>query len=349
MKHTRLMGLLRESGLKLHESRLEFLSLLMIAVVQAKTVNLASVVGMMEGKAQADSFYRRAQRFFQGLRLADELVFDYALKLHPQKCYSLCLDRTNWKFGKLDLNILTLAYAHEGIAVPLLWCLLPKMGNSNTQERSKLLERLLKLLPLEQIEVLLADREFIGSNWFAYFEHKNIPFVIRVRKDALSDNWFQLFGFFQHLPIGEHKVLKQRYAIFGVELGVAGARLADGKYIIVVSNRNPKQALTSYAKRWQIECLFKALKSSGFDFEATHLKHLDRLNTLLVVVSLAFLWALKVGDFVHRQLKPIRIQSYGRKRKSFFRTGLDYLRHLLANSVTKKHDLNTCFRLLSCT
>ena len=65
MKHTRLMGLLRESGLKLHKSRLEFLSLLMIAVVQAKTVNLASVVGMMEGKAQADSFYRRAQRFLR--------------------------------------------------------------------------------------------------------------------------------------------------------------------------------------------------------------------------------------------------------------------------------------------
>ena len=311
MKHTGLLAQLKASGLKLHPSRLKFLSLLMVAMVQAKTVNLASLVGMMESRAQAESLYRRAQRFFQMLRLSDEAVFSYALSLHPQQRYN----RTNWKFGKLDINILTLAYAHEGVAVPLLWCLLPKAGNSATQERITLLERLLKLLPVEQLEVLLADREFIGGDWFAYLERKHIPFVIRVRKDALSDGWFHLFGFFQHLPVGEHKVLKQRY-IFGVELGVAGARLADGEYIIVVSNRNPKQALASYVQRWQIECLFKALKSSGFDFEATHDKHLERISTLLAVVTLAFLWALKVGEFVHRQLKPVRVKSHGRKQKS---------------------------------
>ena len=136
---------------------------------------------------------------------------------------------------------------------------------------------------LSYARTLLADREFIGGDWFAYLE-RHIPFIIP--KDALGDNWFHLFGFFQRLPLGEHKVLKQRYAIFGITLGVAGARLADGEYIIVVTNRNPKQALASYV---QIECLFKALKSSGFDFEATHLKHLERINTLLAVVTLA-LW-----------------------------------------------------------
>ena len=349
MKHTGLLARLKASDFELHPSRLKFLSLLIIAIVQAKTVNLATLVGMMESRAQPDSLYRRAQRFFQGLRLSDEAVLSYALSLHPKQRYSLCLDRTNWKFGKLDINILTLAYAHEGVAVPLMWLLLPKAGNSATPERITLLERLLKLLPVDRLEVLLADREFIGGDWFAYLERKHIPFVIRVRKDALGDGWFQLFGFFQHLPVGEHKVLKQRYAVFGVELGVAGARLEGGEYIIVVTNRNPKRVLASYAKRWQIECLFKALKSSGFDFEATHLKHLERINTLLVVVTLAFLWALKVGAFVHRQLKPVRLKSHGRKQKSLFRIGLDHLRHLLANSVTKKPDLERCFRLLSCT
>ena len=108
---------------------------------------------------------------------------------------------------------------------------------------------MLKLLPTDQVEVLLADREFIEGDWFTYLERKHIPFVIHVRKDALSDGWFHLFGFFQCLPLGEHKVLKQRYAIFGVELGVAGARLEGGGYIIVVSNRNPKTTLTSCAKR----------------------------------------------------------------------------------------------------
>lgn len=348
MKHKGLMEILPGCGLRLHRSRLEFLSMIMVALVQARTVNLTELVGMMEGKAQVASFYRRAQRFFCELKLVDELVLSCTQALHPLRSYSLCIDRTNWKLGKLNINILTLAYAHEGVAVPLLWCLLPKAGNSATHERIALLERLLKLMPLERTEVLLADREFIGKDWFAYLSQKGVPFVIRVRKDALGDGWFQLFRFFQHLPLGEHKVLKQRYQIFGSSLAVAGARLANGEYIIVVSNRNPRNALARYAKRWQIECLFKALKSSGFDFEATHLKHLDRINTLLVVVSLAFLWALKVGEFIHKQ-KPIRVKSHGRRQVSLFRTGLDRLRYLLANPTTKKLDLDACFRLLSCT
>jgi len=347
MKHKQLITELKVSGLKLHKSRLEFLSLVLIALVQAKTVNLASLVGVIESKAQAESLYRREQRFFQSLRLTDETILKYALGLHARHSYSLCLDRTNWKFGKLDINVLPLAYAYEGVAVPLLWCLLPKAGNSATRERITLLERLLKLLPLDQGEVLLADREFIGGDWFAYLCQHNLPFVIRVRKDALGDGWFHLFGFFQHLPIGERKLLKQRYRIFGVELAVAGARLDGGEYIIVATNRNPKQALAGYAKRWQIESLFKALKSGGFDVEATHLRHLERINTLLVVVTLAFLGALKVGEFVHTRLKPIPTKSHGRRQKSLFRAGLDYLRHLITNAASKKLDLVFCFQLLS--
>jgi hypothetical protein len=349
MKHTKLMEKLKGSGLKLHKSRLEFLSLMMVALVQAKTVNLAELVGMMESRAQEASLYRRAQRFLGELKVPEAFVLHYALQLHSKKSYCLCLDRTNWKFGKLKLNVLMLAYAHEGTAIPLLWCLLPKFGNSATSERIALMNRLLTLMPKEQLGVLLADREFIGRDWFSYLAQKGLPFVIRVRKDALGDDWFHLFHFFQALPLAQHKVLKQRYRIFGCELAIAGARLAGGEYIIVVTNRNPKTALSVYAKRWQIECLFKALKSSGFDLEATHLQHLERIDTLLTVVSLAFLWALKVGAFVHAQLKPIQVKAHGRKQKSLFRTGLDHLRHTLANAATKKVELDRCYRVLSCT
>lgn len=349
MKHTRLMEKLKESGLKLHKSRLEFLSLMMVALAQAKTVNLAELVGMMESGAQEASLYRRAQRFLGELKVPEAFILRYALQLHPKASYSLCLDRTNWKFGKLKVNILMLAYAHEGVAIPLLWCLLPKLGNSATPERVALMNRLLTLMPTQKIDVLLADREFVGRDWFAYLEQQRLPFVIRVRKDALGDDWFHLFHFFQALPLGQHKVLKQRYTIFGTELKVAGARLAGGEYLIVVTNRDPKTALSLYAKRWQIECLFKALKSSGFDLEATHLKHVARIDTLLKVVSLAFLWALKVGEFVHTRLKPLRTKAHGRKEKSLFRTGLDHLRHSLANAATKKHLLDRCYRVLSCT
>jgi len=54
-------------------------------------------------------------------------------------------------------------------------------------------------------------------------------------------------------------------------------------------------------RRWEIETLFKALKNQGFDFEATHLTELDRIETLLALLAIAFCWAHLLGEWLHEQ------------------------------------------------
>lgn len=44
------------------------------------------------------------------------------------------MDRTNWKFGATDINILVLAIVYKGVEFPLLFRIMPKFGNSSTQE-----------------------------------------------------------------------------------------------------------------------------------------------------------------------------------------------------------------------
>ena len=51
------------------------------------------------------------------------------------------MDRTNWQWGKKNINILMLSITYKGIAIPLFWSLLDKKGNSNTSERIALMER----------------------------------------------------------------------------------------------------------------------------------------------------------------------------------------------------------------
>ena len=103
-------------------------------------------------------------------------------------------------------------------------------------------------------------------------------------------------------------------------------------FLAYILNVHPKAswALTAYAKRWEIESLFKALKSSGFNLEDTHLTDIDRISTLVAVVSLAFLWALKVGHWLHKKT-PIRVLAHGRPAKSLFRLGLDFIRRAITN------------------
>ena len=70
-----------------------------------------------------------------------------------------------------------IAICYKGIAYPILWQLLPKAGNSNTAERKALMKRFLRLVPASKIKVFLADREFIGAEWFRFLRDGMCPSV----------------------------------------------------------------------------------------------------------------------------------------------------------------------------
>ena len=73
----------------------------------------------------------------------------------------LTLDRTNWKWGKRNINILMLAIVYRGIAIPIVWTLLNKRGNSDTKERIALIQRFISIFGKDRIVNVFADREFI--------------------------------------------------------------------------------------------------------------------------------------------------------------------------------------------
>ncbi|MBK5926323.1 hypothetical protein [Rhodobaculum claviforme] len=103
---------------------------------------------------------------------------------HPPAWY-LCLDRTNWKIGKAEVNVLVLAVVTEKIRVPLMWTLLPHSGNRTTAQRIALMQRYLARLDASSVRMLLCDRAFIGKEWFAFLLEKDIPFCIRLREEQI--------------------------------------------------------------------------------------------------------------------------------------------------------------------
>ena len=52
--------------------------------------------------------------------------------------------------------------------------------------------------------------------------------------------------------------------------------------LIIISYNKNEESLLNYRERWQIETCFKAMKSSGFDIENTHLQNLDRVENCSV-------------------------------------------------------------------
>jgi len=102
--------------------------------------------------------------------------------------YTLALDRTNWKIGAVDLNLLMLSIVYRGIGIPVVWIVLSKSGASDTSERITVLEIFLDLFGAQNVAWLLGDREFVGREWFCFLKRHRIKFLMRLHRDTLVRN-----------------------------------------------------------------------------------------------------------------------------------------------------------------
>jgi len=156
----------------------------MIALLRIQRTNLSRLAVAMDGEAQIESRYRRLQRFFSEVRFDYDALARLIMQLFDfgSGRYSLTLDRTNWRWGERDLNILTLAVVYKGAAIPVYWLVLPKRGNSNQRGRIAFFNQLIARFGHRHIQGLLGDREFIGQQWWAWLSARAIPFVMRMKE-----------------------------------------------------------------------------------------------------------------------------------------------------------------------
>lgn len=332
--------------------RIDFIARFVLSLIQVKKVVLSEIATSLNGNYEKDTNYKRIQRFMSGYSFDVSEVARFVLEQIPkQEGLVLSLDRTNWKFGKKNINIMAIGAAHRGTAFNLMWTLLDKQGNSNQDERIAFIKRILTVIPSKTIRALVADREFIGAKWFKFLNEQNLKFHIRIRKNMLADTDIQgqhFMKFFVNLPVNEPLTLHKRYLIAGQYLSITGMKLRDGDYLIIVTNANPKDSLKFYKQRWEIETFFKAIKKTGFDFEATHLTHLDRISNLLALVTIAFTWAHRMGEFLNDNVKAIKIKNHGYRALSFFRHGCDYLRSIINHYSRRLDDFYLALTVLTC-
>ena len=181
---TTLINALRDSlasEMALRKSRLESLCVLIVGVLVSRTVNLSHLAGGFPSTAEIASNYRRLQRFFEQVHLDYTALARVIVQLTGlgQGPWLLALDRTNWKLGRRDVNILMLAVLRDGITVPILWTVMDRAGNSTSDQRSALLCRFCAIFGAASIAGLIADREFVGTAWMTYLAKRDIPFILR--------------------------------------------------------------------------------------------------------------------------------------------------------------------------
>jgi hypothetical protein len=355
---TNLFSVLKQHFPTINVARLKLMSLFITTLCKVQTVNYEKLALAFDTGIAKESNLRRIQRFFASYVLNVDLIAKFIFSLLPkQDKYELTMDRTNWKFGKANINILVIGVVYKGVAFPLLFKMLDKFGNSSTDERIELMNRYDTLFGFNTVETLVADREFVGYKWLQYLKGKNIKYHIRIRENFYvclpknQDKKMKARHLFTDLKMGEFRHFKSTVIINDVECYLSASVIKSKQglpeYQFLVSFDNPSESAEYYKRRWQIETMFKALKSSGFNIEDTHLTNHERIEKLLSLVFIAFIWCYTIGIYIDVNFKKVKIKKHGFRAKSLFKYGLEYVATVLLTSYNQ-HNINI-FNFLSCS
>ena len=319
-----------------------------------QTVCLSKLAAAFDNRASSESSF---QRFLAQMVLDLDAVAGYLKSRIPvDGPYTLTMDRTNWKFGDVNINALVLGIAYDHMSFPILFRLLPKRGNSNFKERINIMERFIRLFGRNSIKCLVADREFVSNEWFKWLNVNAIQYHIRIRdnfwvEDPRTGRKIRAQHIFANLKHGEERILYRIYRVCGELCYLAGAVIKDktGKHEpqIFVPFCRPEEALADYKERWTIETMFKGLKSSGFNIEDTRMVHINRIEQLFGVVIIAYTWAYLVGIEANLKVKAIRTLNNERCAISLVKYGLNFIADTIFNPF-RPTKINV-FDFLSCT
>lgn len=316
------------------ENLLDFL----ISMLQAKDINLGNMVdySRRHNEIQESSIYKNYQRLVHNCPISENALAQLMIKILdlPDTKRILSIDRTNWQFGEGIINILMLSINIYGAAIPIFWIELGHKGCSDTEQRKQLINKFITLFGKDKISYLLADREFVGNDWFDYLFQENINFVIRLKCNTRVEYAGELIrtdALFKNLHYDQPNCRKVR--LNGKTVYLEATISTDNEFVVVVSNHiNNQNLLSIYRIRWGIECMFKHFKSQGFKFENTHFTKKERIQNLVKLLAVGFAVCYLIG-LIRNSIKKILIKNHGYKLKSYFSVGLSSVVRLLTSRL----------------
>lgn len=323
-------------------TKLKTLFAIICAILVKETVNLNKLKNQLgyvvdRPDTQADSHYRRLTRFFEDRfcrfslwKLILKTVMKELIQRLDKRSVGLyiLLDGTSWEFGQTRFHFLTLSLVYQGISVPFFFVNLGKKGLSNLNERRRTFKMANLIFPLKGM-TLLADREYIGRDWFAALvDEFEMNFIIRLAESKYKKEVTE-----QNKHYGEvlKKIRRGKVVDIDIMIGDRAFRFigkkntnpenADDDLLLLLTNlkSNKHKIIARYGVRWQIECLFKCLKTNGFHMEDLGLK--DPAKVRLMISIIVACYVLCVCEGIKNLTKIAVSKKTKTKYESIFRNG----------------------------
>jgi len=310
------------------------LALIMTGIFHSRDVRLSRIAEKVPLDVQEDSVAQRFRRWLKNPRVDERAIYDPVAR---QVLVSLRHTRLRLQIDRTMIddrfNVLMVSLAYRRRAIPLVWLVLPHVGNSTFREREAILAHVADLVPPGATVLVLGDREFGTPDMMRSVQGYGWDYCLRVKGNT-----------YVHLPTGCWMQLRQLAPAPGMRgylTGVALTKAQDYGPIhlalacdqnsddpwFIATNRCPSQrTLRDYARRFGCEEMFSDIKARGFNLALSQLQHTDRFSRLLVAIALLYVWVLSIARRVclTRQVRSLTYRIFDH-RYSLFQIGRRWL------------------------
>jgi hypothetical protein len=311
-----------------------------MGAIRAESIVIPKVAEALleECDAKTPSIERRLERFLSNENIQTEKVWEKFLKsvlpaFRKEKLF-LVIDLTNFKE---HAQVIYIGILQHSRVLPLCWQVMPgqtKWDQRLWQSIDQLLARIDPYLEKKDC-TLIGDSAFGCYPMVQLCQKYHVDYLFRICGNHTCERWSARGELLPTCAVAElvsepgkefygHIRLWQDHQI---ETNLSGVwEEGEEEALLVISHKKAcKQRIKEYKKRWRVESTFQDMKSRGWDWEESHVRRLDRVDRLLLVLFLLLWWLAHLAACCIHHGKRDRYDRHDRRDKNIFRLGRLYL------------------------
>jgi len=316
---------------QLTQTQFILLTILLSLIQSEKQVRLERLARVFPYPITTESRRRKLQRFLEIPQLTIALIWfpliTYWLTTYCSvgQTLSVAIDRTQWGC----INLFTSALIWQKRAIPLYWCLLPKLGSSNLQEQTLAIQQVLPLFKEYKL-IVLGDREFCSVDLGNCLKAMGVSFCLRLKKNHCLETENLIWQRLDQLGVVPGTSLyfqgvrvRKTRPVAGFDIACKWKRKYRGKkvkdaWFILTDLGSLPVAVVAYKQRMGIEEMFRDCKTGGYNLEGSGLRG-ERLIKMILLMVLVYTSAIFQGTEIPKKQVQKYVSRLKDKRKKYRR------------------------------
>src|SRR5215211_7814857 len=319
---------------------------IIVGILQSQSCNLSQIANSLPLETKAESRVTLIRRWLTNPHVKVwrfyKKILEHVLSDWTAEEAYLILDGVmvfgdRWQIFRVSLR-------HGCRAIPIAWTIVEGNGLVKVNKLKNMLEKVQRFMKRYVKRVtLLADAGFRDCDWAQLCLDLGWNYAIRIACNTYItlpdgtadrlDNWVPVNHnrYFQNVLLTRETKLQTNVSV----TWTMDEKGQPGMVAIITDQLACRARLREYSFRMSIEQSFRDDKSGGFDLEHTRLHHAQRIDHLLLAMTIATLWCHELGEFVLQQGEPARsrVDPAHERTLSVFQLGLRWLKRFLATGL----------------